>query len=252
MNLTPVLSAAILFPSLGGALMSKTDLSTEVLLMPGGKLIDVYLDPNNLTYKKDVTKFSFSHIFSTLELDPAVTLKDIFLLIQSNMDAYSSLLGNWVEEYVEEGLTPLLTESPKTFTRLELKYLIQHWDQEQLLSGTIFPELYAFALDENGNEILYGVETLPANLFANLPISLNRKGVIKLVKEGEIPEIEEDIVEYQNIHFTLGSVLNAVIKAFSIYGGPSDRNKFIKTIEDRLESLSDGNSWNDIKKELGF
>ena len=165
---------------------------TEVVLRSGGKLFNVRLDPKNEHHNKDITDQAICYLFSNLELDSDITLRDVFLLLNSNLDLYSVIFGNWTEEYVKEGLLEPQIKF-KSKMRLELSYYIINDNYD--LSGNLMPDLHGFELNDAGKEIIVGVETLSANLLASLPLSLNTTGVISDITGGE----ELEVINYRNI-----------------------------------------------------
>lgn len=218
-----------------------------MVLRSDGRLFNVRLAPDNDLLNKDITEQAICYLYSNLELDPDVTLRDIFLLLNSNLELYSVIFGNWLEDYVKEGLSEPTNSSNINLKRLELKYYIVN--DNFGLSGSLIPELHGFGLDGAGKEILIGVETIQANLLASLPLSLKKNGVVSEITE---TEEEVEILKYDNILFTLGGVLHAINTALSTFGSPAQRDAFLEMLHERIENsgLADENELKELSKDF--
>ena len=98
-----------------------------LIIKKGGKLIDSKWDKDLGEHvEKDVTEIAAMYLFDHCVLEAGVTLRDIFLLIKANMDVLKVILGNWVDEIVDEGLNGIPKEedpNDKYFT----DYLELYW-----------------------------------------------------------------------------------------------------------------------------
>lgn len=91
----------------------------------GGKLIKSSWDSDIGEYvTQDVTTKAGYYLFDRCILDSDVTLRDVFLLIKSNMDIMKVVLNNWVEEIVDEGLNRIPTISQHS---RDIEYLELYW-----------------------------------------------------------------------------------------------------------------------------
>lgn len=53
---------------------------------------------------EDVTQMAISCLFHQCDLQDGVTLQDVMLLINTNLPAFATVLGNWCEEFVQEAV----------------------------------------------------------------------------------------------------------------------------------------------------
>ena len=97
----------------------------------GGKLIEtrwVYDEGKSEgDYKKvDVSDQAIRLLYSYCDLEEGVTLKDVFLLLNSEIDVFDAVIGNWCKELVTEGLTkpakPYDLTNEEAVEFLELKW----------------------------------------------------------------------------------------------------------------------------------
>ena len=148
----------------------------------GGNLVRTYWDynkkKNSGSYKeKDYTKVAARCLFENCTLDKDVTLKDVFLLLNRDIDFYKSVIGNWVEEFVSEGLKKSKYEANDIDT-LVLKWdyqLSKDYDAKKgktILEGMAIPGFYGTS---RKNKDTYSVSFVSVDKLARLPLKLVEK-----------------------------------------------------------------------------
>jgi hypothetical protein len=229
-------------------------------LHKGGKLVETYwvydeTKGDGDMCEKDVTENAIRLLFEPCDLAQDITLKDIFLLLNTELKIFDAVLGNWCEEFVKEGLSgegkPYTGEyNPEEIEYLQLsKYM---WIDSDLSYGLERPDFggVGFELKEEwdgwskGDRISYGISFSPTQDLINLPVKLDRT----LIIYNENPasgRYHETIAEYENITFTLGDILNGIIWEISFNGGPEKKADFKQQLlnyVDEIKKSLDSNS----------
>lgn len=237
---------------------------TEKLeLQKGGKLLLTQWVYDKTTEKgyyedQDVTEYAARFLFDICVLEKGIILKDIFLLINSDMETFKKVLGNWCEEFIKEGLfgpeKPYTGEyTPDDIEYLELVWNLSYDDKEPIFSGHHRPELYGvgFELKEDklfkwgevecpkGTRQSYGVSLTSANELVNFPIKLNNKLTIT-DDNHEHENWMKPIGEYKNPVFTLGNILDGIFWEISFYGSPEKRKKILEELNERSREIEEG------------
>lgn len=211
-------------------------------IVKGGKLIRI---DDETKKTKDVTKYSPQFLFEQCVLDRGVTLRDIFLIINKNIEVYDSVLGNWVKEIVKEGL---YSKQPKD---KELKYLELYWHYEYdeyknkySLCGGMFPELHGRA--KKDPEIPCSIAFINTSTIIDLPVKFREHLGISDNSEFDINNKNKDYLKtyweehyykFLNPQYTLGQILYGIMWELSFYGPPKDRDKRAKEITKLAEEI---------------
>lgn len=227
----------------------------------GGKLIETYWHYNAETKKgayqeKDVTASAIRRLFESCELEDNITLKDIFLLMQTELELFDTFIGNWCEEIITEGLTgpPKINTGydPEEIEYFELDKTI-HTDPTGTY-GTDRPDFggKGWVLREDkladwknedgsdcvewtkGSRIPWGVSCTPANEIINIPVRL-KNDLTVYNNDIESKDFHKKIISYPNCGFTLGDILNGIIWELSFFGGPASRDKAKKEMKDSID-----------------
>lgn len=185
----------------------------KLIIKPGGELYrvdwvyDEEKDEGGYVETKLDNHLHVTYLFyPTCELD-GVTLRDIFLLLDKNVTFYRVVFGNWLDEYIEEGLSQ--GEECEEVEYLELYRIVEKWDD-----GT---ESY-IAFTGVGNDMNYGVSASPANEYADKPLRFGRTYICDKSNE-------EEWQKWPPAPFTLGEILHSIIWELSFYGPPKKRDK---------------------------
>lgn len=110
-------------------------MSESLKIVKGGKLIEtkwVYdkVKDEGSYVKKDVTDQAIRLLFDKCELDKGITLRDVLLLLNTELEIFNAVFGNWCKEFVTEGLNGAKSDDnhAKGIDYLELYW---HFDVNQ-------------------------------------------------------------------------------------------------------------------------
>lgn len=245
-------------------------MSGKLTIAKGGKLLQtewVYDDEKEegsyVTSELDdfaATGLLFEHC----ELADDITLRDIFLLLEKNLDFYQVVIRNWVEELVREGLDgPTVPDNESPY----IDYLELYWHFEgskfegkRTLGGYSFPEFHGVskALTEEelkdypgfkaGDVINIAVDFTPTNKLMDLPVKLKKKPWIaeddldidfKTADKQEVLNSYWSTDSYDDCIYTLGHILYGIIWELSFCGSPKDRDDKAEMLKERVESIKE-------------
>ena len=175
----------------------------------------------------DVTDRAHKLLFEPVTLDDDVALRDIFLILQRELDFYNTLFGNWCKEIVNEAFSPA-ENNQKPLTEDGMQYLEVFWlitegkhKEKMSLSGHHFPAFHGWGIWDDGTEGGFGVEFTPVYQLLDYPVKLNNDMIIY----DEVPgKTSESTRTYNDITYTLGHVLYAIIWELSFFGSPTMRD----------------------------
>lgn len=226
-------------------------------LSPGPKLTrydwgyDESLD-KNASIGHDVTAQASHHLFDVVKLDADVTLRDIFLLLDTDTLLQEVYAREWVKECLAEVMrgrstdVPAIEYDPEGIEYLEL---YQVWSQDsytQELQPIHHLQFHGigFVLQEDvveeghvsyraGQRIKWGVSCTSPLKLLHLPVRINPEVIIR---EDNVDSVNygDTIGRMLNPSVTLGQVLHGVLWELSFHGAPSARNE----VSAKLKSLA--------------
>lgn len=237
-------------------------MSTEKLeIRKGGKLIEtkfVYDEDEKGEYKEiDQTHQAIRFLFETCELSPEITLKDIFLLLNTELELFDVVIGNWCKDIVTEGLTKpekSYVEDDEAIEYIELSYTPEYYknySNKNNLSGLTRLDLNGVgfarkkvkyfdwnnedgtpAIEYNiGERTPWSLSFTSTNELINIPVKLSNSFVIveddykKTTKITAAEELYPKLLVADNPDYSLGNILYSIIWELSFYGGPDSRDK---------------------------
>ena len=238
-------------------------MAEKLEIRKGGKLIEtkwVYdKEAKQGSYVEfDRTDRAFRYLFEQCQLAPDVTLKDIFELLNSDIDVFDAVIGNWCEEIVTEGLTQpakpydLSKYDPEQIEYLELRYTPEYdldGDNKDVFYGFHRPDFggVGVVLQNDGDQdhykkgerIPWGVSFSKANDLINIPVKLADKFVVYegIMKWDKVSKDNKKLAEFNNPTYTLGGILEGIIWELSFHGGPDKRNDMHKELLERVEEI---------------
>lgn len=191
----------------------------------------------------NVTHLAPALLFERTTLAPEVTLRDIFMLIEQHKKQLCMMLGNWCEEFVEEGLHGS-GKGLKSVMELRLGWKLNTYDGKSLY-GYHFPEFYG--VDKEGQQ--YAIEQCSAADLASLPLRLEKR-----IECYNRTDAKEGPTEYEDPTYSLGHILYGIIWELSFFGPPKERDRKAKELDARIQAIKDGTaklvSWDEVKKGL--
>ena len=199
----------------------------------------------------DVTDVAIRSMWDCCELADDVVLQDIFLLLNTELDIFDAMIGNWCREIVTEGLkAPKIPDLTDGMEFLELYWmydLCKKWiDDKELdeyeLVGNSFPGFHGWGVwpmdkDCGVPEAVqggYGVSFTPANELALYPLRLNK--LLSITCD----EDDRKNINFPNPGFTLGNILYGIIWELSFHGGPTSRDEQSEQLKAMVDKIKDG------------
>lgn len=180
----------------------------------------------------DITDHALGYLFCNCSIDSDVIFKDILLLLDRHLEAFSEIFNDNLPAIVKEGLSPYVG-AKSLLTSLMLMWEIGYDEAEKkVLSGNTVPHCYGTGASD---EDIFGIEFAPANEIAELPVKLSSKLRIWKEEQGEY-EV------FKNPEYTLGQILHSIILQLAFFGSPADRDK---KHEEMLNSIKEA------KNEIG-
>jgi hypothetical protein len=194
---------------------------------------------------RDVTDSAVRRSFDAVQLADDVTLGDLFLLVQRDDEFWDLLVGNWLKEYLEVGLSPLLNPKEETeddkieFLELYKTFMVQ----PDAIHGMENPEFHGIGpvltkdtqSGKAGERIQYAITFTPANELAKLSLKL-KKSLLIYNDDHESNDWGKELFTLDNgVRYTLGEIIYAVFWELSFYGNPEDNTKFKKSVFDIAE-----------------
>lgn len=219
------------------------------ILQKGGKLVEEVWNSDTESYDlKDVTYKAIRLFAEPCQLEEGVTLRDLFLLLNTELELFNCFYGNWLKEIVTEGLT---VPHPEAYTGVYdpdgIEYLELYWYislDKQSLYGYNRPSFHGigFELQDNiyhdwepktdvmyhkGDRINWSLCMTPTNKIIDLPLKLNT--VFNIYNEdvdagkGQYGRIMHSFADST---YTLGNIIDGIIWELSFHGGPDKRSAF--------------------------
>ena|SRR5579862_3738450 len=206
---------------------------SELLLQKNGILLKKYYDETLGKFNtQDITDISFRHLYDECTLENGVTLRDVFLLLQKNIEVYHAILGNWCDEIVNEGLSGGHDDlsDKANLDYLELCWNLTEDTDTNNIMGYHFPEFHGIGKDNDGegdHQIPYAVDFTPTYKLIDLGLILNTRITIR----PEFYNLQSPIYHFVGT-FTLGQILYGIIWELSFCGSPTNRDIFKNEVEE--------------------
>ena len=240
-------------------------MADKLQIRKGGKLIDTKWvfdkEKREGEYQEvDVTDQAIRYLFEPCSLAEDVTLKDIFLLLNSELELFNVVIGNWCKEIVTEGLTgpakpyDLSIYDPEQIEYLKLYYAPEYdvEDKGDVLYGFHRPQFGGegivlqadYDYHKQGERIPWGISFTPSNELINIPVKLHNKftiyeGIMKWDKSKGAAT--RALADFDNPTYTLGGILEGIIWELSFHGGPESRNEKSQELKDIVAKIKTEN-----------
>lgn len=227
-----------------------------VEIKKGGKLIQTEVE---CSQEQDVTDSAVRFLFDYCTLEDGVTIRDIFLLLNSELELFDLVLGNWTKEIVNEGLSqpgkPYDLSDEEAIEYLELYWSVSYDESTPELNGINRPEFHGVGVAQKEDKVFewgglehkkgertrWAVDLSPVSDLVNIPVKLNTDFVVF----DDDPKHETDMDQqvgfgfpigtYKGANFTLGNILEGIIWELSFHGEPAQRNAMIQELRRRVE-----------------
>lgn len=231
----------------------------------GGGLVKTSWNRKKGVYEsKDVTGHAVSKTFDRCELEDGVTLKDIFLLLNTELMIFDTIIGNWCEEIVTLGLSekgkPYGEYDPEGIEYLELYHMwgIEKFkDEAPNFWGNIFPDFHGvgFKLKEDkmfewgevewpkGERIPWGICLTDILDLINIPLKLDT--TVEITEDDYTKKAkgykDKILIKLENVSYSLGQILYGVLWELSFHGGPESAKKTKEMLNDMVKEIKTKN-----------
>mgnify|MGYP003462339920 CR=1 FL=1 len=197
---------------------------------------------------EDATEFALQYLMEPCKIEDGVTLKDIFLILQRDIDVYKFIINNWVEELVEEGLSGRTDEEIENDCNIE--YLELYWNlsaeigKDKDFSGYLFPGFHGWGLWPDcefdnypkGTRGGIAVEFTPVYNLINCPVKL--KSTVCLTVDKNYKQVGEPQM-FENPEYSLFHILYGIIWELSFCGNPSERESAFANLKNLADQAKE-------------
>jgi hypothetical protein len=202
-----------------------------ITIVPGGKAIY----SSHREEERDVTELSHCYLFEPVSIADDVVLEDILKLVNVRADIYKSIIGNWCELFVEEGLNkePDHNKSDLEYLELAMKAINDSsfdFPLKSQLSNTIVLEFTGYK-DGTCYSLMF---TKPQNI-RHIPLKLNKE--FRIIDEGryykdlrlngyklDSIDFSKYEVAYDICDYSFGQLLYSIFWELSFSGPPEQRD----------------------------
>lgn len=201
----------------------------------------------------DVTHRAHEHLFSVVQLDPALTLRDIFGLLAASpilVEVYRRSFANELLTHVQSApaVAPAPEYAPDAIEYLELYHNWQFntgTNELQPLGvmglhgiGFELREDFEFgsSVERKGTRIQWSVSLTDVRELLSLPLRICSKVT---VSEDDIDAklYGQTVKEFSYPSVTLGELLHGVLWGLSFYGAPAEQAEVVASLRESSEEL---------------
>lgn len=180
----------------------------------------------------EVTGQAFALLFEKIILAKAVTLRDVFALVEKSSFLKEYLHHYWIDEFLIE--TKSVAKSPNEINARSMEYLELYWsweyDQEsEAYRSPLRPDFHGVGILQQEDLIEHDHVICPKGQRINWNISTAELGeIIDLpLKISDEPLISEGAPPKKILcDTTLGQMLEGIFWELSFHGGPNGRRSF--------------------------
>lgn len=203
------------------------------------------------SYKeKDVTDFSFRHLFDLCSLEDGVTLKDVFLLVSREAGLYDLIIGNWLKDYMSEAFNE---KEKEPIQDQEIDFLELYWtpslqklEGRESLQGSAFPCLHGLGpVLQNeqdgfkaGSRIPYSLSFMPLGTLLDLPLKIKKDTELWSEDFDSRKLKDKKILDIKEWPMTLGQIVYGIFWELSFYGSPKDRDQQGQKLKEIIKDLN--------------
>jgi hypothetical protein len=190
-----------------------------------------------------------------------VTLRDIFLLLDSELYLFDLVLGNWTKDIVTEGLSrrgkPYDLSDEEAIEYLELYWGLSYDESTHELNGLKRPEFHGVGVARKEDKFFewgeleykksertrWAIDLSPVCDLINIPVKLSTDFVVVDDDFNHKRDVERQvgfgfpIGTYKGASFTLGNILDGIVWELSFHGGPAEQDAMIQELKRRAEEI---------------
>ena len=221
----------------------------HLLLKPGGVLERHKWNSDTQIYDiEDVSDSAVWHLNDHVQFDDGVVFRDLFILINQNMNLFLPIFGNWIDAYTDVVLNgaPEL-EDPDD--NVPLHFLELYWNfsidlkNDKEFSVPAWPNLHGVGFTKTddkdykkGELVNYGIGYSPMQKMANKPLKLRPDLNLYLTKNYN----KVGNYNFKTESYTLYQVIQGVMYEISFHGSPTDTKNFMDYLADQVERIDSG------------
>lgn len=189
---------------------------------------------------QDVTDISISYLHEDIEFDDNVTLRDLFLVINKELELFNLIFGNWIDEYTNVILcgVPESEEENNQIDHLLVSLEIENEGEEYNIPS--FPEFHGvgickepFETYKEGDEIKWGISFSPMQKFADTLLVLDPFVHVYNSKTKENKK-------YPSSGYTFFNVIQGILYEISFHGGPEATKRVLDDLTAQVERIEAG------------
>jgi len=225
--------------------------------------------------ERDVTQNAIRYLFEPCELEEGVSLRDIFLLLNTELEIFDAVIGNWCKEIVTEGLTQPAKPYTGQYDPDGIEYLELYWSMYYDNGTKYGPSFYGYHrpdfhgigyelkedklfdwIDKDtgkpavewpkGARINWGISFSRANDLIDIPVKLDDKATVfdDNLKSKSDHQAKTGwgypLAEYKGATYTLGNILYGIIWEMSFHGGPESRDERSEELKQAVDEIKAG------------
>lgn len=185
----------------------------------------------------DVSDIAIRFLDRPIEFAEDIILKDIFLLINQNLDFFDLVFGNWIRQYTEQALIAEPEEEEPDENPLD--YLRLYWNigvengEFEAMAWPDFDGVGIARVDGDyfkiGDKVHYGIDFCPVQNNAMLPLKFEDEVNFYISaydydptkRKNRITNSKTETFKYKIGHPTLYQAIQGIIWELSWYGNPT-------------------------------
>ena len=230
------------------------------IFRPGPVLVAPYClrdgnPPPDAPVEHDVSDRADEYLFETIEMDPRVTLADVFCLLDRDPVLRQVFRRDWAQELCDEarkGAIDASSADPAWQEGIEWLELYQEWNLDTG-SATYLPtqrlqlhgigvELQEDAPDhqrKRGERIIWSVCLTSVRELLAVPLRVNPE---VRVSEDDLDSERygQEVKRVWHPDVTLGQIIEGVLHELGFHGGPDGRTEFAADLRRRMDELDRG------------
>lgn len=205
--------------------------------------------------EQNVTDRAHEYLFAHVTVDSAVTLGDVFRLLESSPLLKQVFRRDFAEELCSEArkggfdAEPNDAASPEGIEFLEL---YQQWNLDtsnQTYSSTQRLELHGVGFElqadapnyhrKKGERVQWSVSLTPLRELLALPVRVNTE--VRVMEDDiNAKAFSEEVFKGKHPDVTLGQVIDGIVYELSFHGGPQERAEFRSGLDEQLAEIKSG------------
>lgn len=201
-----------------------------ITIYPGGNIehkTHRYSEDAPYDINQDVTYNAGDILFLDCIFEPNLKVRDLFTVVENNLELFSSILPYHIEEFLKESKIPIDIKIDRPDSKLEFAWANVH----DLFDDT--SEYYSnvsLSIVVPDDEMKYGVDFLPANILVDMIAVQN----VEYKVNGQF-EASGQQYDFGIKYFNLLDIIQNMFYDISFYGPPERREENIKTIKENIE-----------------